>query len=131
MLADVLTAQQALALGLLNQVLLAGELLPTAMQLAARIAQGPLVAYRYMKQNVQAASAESYESLLDREAFTQRLDQRHRRPPRGPGRVHRKARAEFQRPLRPRSGRRELGAELGALARGVRRRSLRSACPQT
>jgi 2-(1,2-epoxy-1,2-dihydrophenyl)acetyl-CoA isomerase len=73
LLADVLTAQQALALGLLNQVLPAGELLPAAMQLAARIAQGPLVAYRYMKQNVQAASAESYESLLDREAFTQRL----------------------------------------------------------
>lgn len=72
LLSDVLTAQQALDLGLLNRMLPAAELIPAAMQLAARIAQGPLVAYRYMKQNVHAASTESYQSLLDREAFTQR-----------------------------------------------------------
>jgi 2-(1,2-epoxy-1,2-dihydrophenyl)acetyl-CoA isomerase len=42
------------------------------MQLAVRIAKGPLVAYRYMKENVHAASTESYQSLLDREGFTQR-----------------------------------------------------------
>ncbi|MGZ5214820.1 MAG: enoyl-CoA hydratase [Caldimonas sp.] len=72
LLSDVLTAQQALELGLLNRVLPAAELMPAAMQLAARVAQGPLVAYRYMKQNVHAASTESYPALLDREAFTQR-----------------------------------------------------------
>lgn len=72
LLADVLTARQALELGLLNRVLPAAELMSAAMQLAARIAQGPQVAYRYMKQNVQAASTESYTALLDREAFTQR-----------------------------------------------------------
>jgi len=71
-LSDVLTAQQAADLGLLNRVLPAAELIPTTMQLAARIAQGPLVAYRYMKQNVHAAATEGYASLLDREAFTQR-----------------------------------------------------------
>jgi 2-(1,2-epoxy-1,2-dihydrophenyl)acetyl-CoA isomerase len=72
LLSDMLTARQALDLGLLNRVLPAAELMPAALQLAARVAQGPLVAYRYMKQNVHAAATESYASLLDREAFTQR-----------------------------------------------------------
>lgn len=72
LLSDVLTAQQALDLGLLNRMLPGAELVPAAMQLAARIAQGPRIAYRYMKENVNAAATESYESLLDREAFTQR-----------------------------------------------------------
>jgi len=72
-LSDVLTAQQALELGLLNRVLPAAELMPAALQLAARIARGPRIAYRYIKQNVEAAAVESYPSVLDREAFTQRL----------------------------------------------------------
>jgi 2-(1,2-epoxy-1,2-dihydrophenyl)acetyl-CoA isomerase len=72
LLSDVITAGDALALGLLNRVLPAAELLPAAMQLAARIAAGPQVAYRYMKENVHAAATESYQQLLDREGFTQR-----------------------------------------------------------
>jgi len=70
-LSDVLTAQQALELGLLNRVLPAAELMTTALQMAARIARGPRVAYRYMKQNVEAAAVEGYQQVLDREAFTQ------------------------------------------------------------
>jgi 2-(1,2-epoxy-1,2-dihydrophenyl)acetyl-CoA isomerase len=57
---------------LLNRVVPDAELMPTAMEWAGRIAQGPRLAYRYMKENVHAASAESYQALLDREAFTQR-----------------------------------------------------------
>ena len=72
MLSDRFTAQQALDLGLLNRVLPGAELMPAVMQLATRIAQGPLIAYRYMKQNVNAAATESYAALLDREAITQR-----------------------------------------------------------
>jgi 2-(1,2-epoxy-1,2-dihydrophenyl)acetyl-CoA isomerase len=71
-LSDPLTAAQALELGLLNRVLAADALMPAAMALAARIAAGPRVAYRYMKDNVHAAATETYQSLLDREAFTQR-----------------------------------------------------------
>jgi 2-(1,2-epoxy-1,2-dihydrophenyl)acetyl-CoA isomerase len=71
-LSDVLSARQALELGLLNRVLPAAELLPAALELATRIARGPRVAYRYMKENVHAASVESYQALLDREGFTQR-----------------------------------------------------------
>ncbi len=72
LLSDKLDAAQALQLGLLNRVLPAAELMPAAMELAQRIAKGPLVAYRYMKENVRAATTESYAALLDREAFTQR-----------------------------------------------------------
>jgi 2-(1,2-epoxy-1,2-dihydrophenyl)acetyl-CoA isomerase len=71
LLSEVLTAQQAMDAGLLNRVLPGTELMDAAMQLAARIAHGPLVAYRYMKENVHAASIESYQSLLDRESFSQ------------------------------------------------------------
>jgi 2-(1,2-epoxy-1,2-dihydrophenyl)acetyl-CoA isomerase len=71
-LSDVLSATQAARLGLLNRVLPAAELMPAALQLAARIAGGPQVAYRYMKENVHAAATESYPQLLDREGFTQR-----------------------------------------------------------
>lgn len=71
-LSDVLSAQQALELGLLNRVLPAEQLLPAAMELAARIAAGPLQAYRYMKENVRHAATEGYAELLDREGFTQR-----------------------------------------------------------
>jgi 2-(1,2-epoxy-1,2-dihydrophenyl)acetyl-CoA isomerase len=72
LLSDVLTAQQALDLALLNRVLPANELMDASLQLAQRIAQGPLIAYRYMKENVHAASTESYQALLDREGFAQR-----------------------------------------------------------
>jgi 2-(1,2-epoxy-1,2-dihydrophenyl)acetyl-CoA isomerase len=72
LLSEVICAAEAQTLGLLNRVLPAAELLPAAMQLAARIAAGPQVAYRYMKENVHAAATESYPQLLDREGFTQR-----------------------------------------------------------
>ena len=71
LLSDVLSAADALQLGLLNRVVPAAELMPAALEMATRIARGPRVAYRYMKQNVEAASVESYQALLDREAFTQ------------------------------------------------------------
>lgn len=72
LLSDVLNAQQALALGLLNRVLPADELMGAAMELATRIAKGPLLAYRYMKENLRHAATEDYAALLDREGFTQR-----------------------------------------------------------
>ena len=71
LLSDVLSAQQALELGLLNRVVAPEALMSTALEMAARIARGPRVAYRYMKQNADAAATETYQQLLDREAFTQ------------------------------------------------------------
>lgn len=70
-LSDVIGASQALELGLVNRVAPATEVLPQALELAARLARGPHTAYRYMKENIDAAAVESYRQLLDREAFMQ------------------------------------------------------------
>ena len=39
-------------------------------ELAKRIANGPLVSYRYMKENVNLAVHSDFRSILDREAMT-------------------------------------------------------------
>jgi 2-(1,2-epoxy-1,2-dihydrophenyl)acetyl-CoA isomerase len=70
-LAEVLSAQQAFDLGLLNRVVPHDEVLPQALELATRIARGPQIALRHMKENVRLASVQDYQSMLDREALTQ------------------------------------------------------------
>jgi 2-(1,2-epoxy-1,2-dihydrophenyl)acetyl-CoA isomerase len=40
------------------------------MEIATRIARGPQVSYRYMKENVRLASQQDYLTMLDREAWT-------------------------------------------------------------
>jgi 2-(1,2-epoxy-1,2-dihydrophenyl)acetyl-CoA isomerase len=69
-LSDVLTPDQALALGLVNRVVPHDQLLNSAREWAGRIARGPQVSYRYMKENVRLASQQDYQSMLDREAWT-------------------------------------------------------------
>ena len=71
-LSESLDAPQVLALGLVNRVLPAGGFLEAALVFARQIASGPQVALRYMKENVGFAATESYQQLLDREAFSQR-----------------------------------------------------------
>ena len=39
-------------------------------EIARRIASGPLVSYRYMKENVNLATHSEFRSILDREAMT-------------------------------------------------------------
>lgn len=70
LLSDVLTAEQALAVGLVNRVVPHGELMPRTFELAARIAGGPQVSFRYIKENVGLASVQDYQTMLDREALT-------------------------------------------------------------
>jgi 2-(1,2-epoxy-1,2-dihydrophenyl)acetyl-CoA isomerase len=69
-LSDVLTAEQALSLGLVNQVAPHEEMLPRVFDLASRIALGPQVALRHIKENVRLASTQDYAAMLDREALT-------------------------------------------------------------
>lgn len=69
-LPDMLTADDALRIGLVNRVFPHDDLLDEAMHLAERIAAGPLVSYRYMKANVHAAGAVDFRTMLDREAET-------------------------------------------------------------
>jgi 2-(1,2-epoxy-1,2-dihydrophenyl)acetyl-CoA isomerase len=67
--ADLLDAQQALALGLVNRVIPDARLEEETMALATRLAQGPRIAYRYMKRNLNAAETGSLPELMDLEAW--------------------------------------------------------------
>ncbi|HET8575729.1 MAG TPA: enoyl-CoA hydratase [Methylomirabilota bacterium] len=67
--ADLLDAQQALALGLVNRVVSDARLEEETMELAGRLARGPRIAYRYMKRNLNAAESGTLKELLDLEAL--------------------------------------------------------------
>jgi 2-(1,2-epoxy-1,2-dihydrophenyl)acetyl-CoA isomerase len=67
--ADLLDAQQALGLGLVNRVVADARLEEETMALASRLARGPRVAYRYMKRNMNAAETASLNDMLDLEAW--------------------------------------------------------------
>jgi 2-(1,2-epoxy-1,2-dihydrophenyl)acetyl-CoA isomerase len=68
MLSDRIGAQEALALGMLNRVLPDAELDAATDAFALRLAQGPSMAYRYIKQNIHAAASFPLEHALDLEA---------------------------------------------------------------
>ncbi len=68
MLGERIGAAEALALGLANRVAPDGELEGETESLARRLALGPTVAYRYMKQNLNAAETMRFEEVLDIES---------------------------------------------------------------
>ncbi len=67
--ADLLDAQQALALGLVNRVVPDARLEEETLGLATRLAKGPRIVYRYMKRNLNAAESGTLKELLDLEAW--------------------------------------------------------------
>src|SRR5262249_36723762 len=67
--ADLLDAQQALAIGLVNRVVPDPRLEEETHALAARIASGPRIAFRYMKRNMNAAESGPLDDVLDLEAW--------------------------------------------------------------
>jgi 2-(1,2-epoxy-1,2-dihydrophenyl)acetyl-CoA isomerase len=67
--AELLDAPQALALGLVNRVIPDARLEQETLAVAARLAAGPRVAYRYMKRNLNAAESGTLKELLDLEAW--------------------------------------------------------------
>jgi 2-(1,2-epoxy-1,2-dihydrophenyl)acetyl-CoA isomerase len=67
-LSDRITAEEALHLGLTNWVCEAQDLQTRARQLATRLAAGPTIAYRYMKENLNRAMAGEVDDCLDLEA---------------------------------------------------------------
>ena len=69
-LADPLDAAEAHRLGLVNRVVAQDQLEQQTRELADRIANGPLISYRYMKANVNFAAAADFRTMLDREAET-------------------------------------------------------------
>ena len=69
-LADILSADEAARLGLVNRIFPQATFPGEVGAIARRIAHGPLVSYRYMKQNVNLAMTSDFRTLLDREAIT-------------------------------------------------------------
>jgi 2-(1,2-epoxy-1,2-dihydrophenyl)acetyl-CoA isomerase len=67
--AELLDAQQALAIGLVNRVVPDARLEEDTVALASRIAAGPRIALRYMKRNLNAAESGALKDCLDLEAW--------------------------------------------------------------
>ena len=67
-LSDRVNAEEALNLGLTNWVCKAEELEEKTMEIALRLANGPGVAYRYMKENLNRAMSGEVDDCLDLEA---------------------------------------------------------------
>ncbi len=68
-LSDVLDAARIEALGLANRVVADEDLAAETMALAERLANGPSVALRYMKRNLNVAETEGLAAGLDSEAY--------------------------------------------------------------
>jgi 2-(1,2-epoxy-1,2-dihydrophenyl)acetyl-CoA isomerase len=67
-LSDRVSADEALRLGLANWVVEPDDLAARTREIAARLAAGPTVAYRYMKENLNRAMAGDVDDCLDLEA---------------------------------------------------------------
>jgi 2-(1,2-epoxy-1,2-dihydrophenyl)acetyl-CoA isomerase len=67
-LSDRVSAEEALRLGLTNWVCEPDQLAGKTREIARRLAQGPTVAYRYMKENLNRAMAGEVDDCLDLEA---------------------------------------------------------------
>jgi 2-(1,2-epoxy-1,2-dihydrophenyl)acetyl-CoA isomerase len=68
MFSDRVPAAEALALGMVNRVVADAELDAATDAFAVRLAQGPSMAYRYIKQNIHAAANQTVENVFDLEA---------------------------------------------------------------
>jgi 2-(1,2-epoxy-1,2-dihydrophenyl)acetyl-CoA isomerase len=71
LLAEPVTAQQAIEMGLVNIVVPGADLLATAAELAARLAAGPTVAYAAIKETIAFSASHDLADSLAREAETQ------------------------------------------------------------
>jgi len=67
-LSDRVNAEEALRLGLANWVVEPDELAAKTREVALRLAKGPIVAYRYMKENLNRAMAGDWDDCMDLEA---------------------------------------------------------------
>lgn len=69
--ADIIDAEEAGRLGIVNRVVPDDELQAETIALARRIAAGPRIALGYMKRNLFAAETEPFQTVLDLEAAHQ------------------------------------------------------------
>ena len=71
--AEILNADDALKFGLVNRVVLAASFADEVHAYAKKIANGPTVAYSYMKANLNFALHGDFRAALEREAYGQTL----------------------------------------------------------
>ncbi len=71
--AEVLGADEALKLGMVNRVVPAATLTEEVRAFATRLAAGPVVAYSYMKAHLNLALKSDLRTILDRESYGQTL----------------------------------------------------------
>ncbi len=71
--ADMIDAAEALKIGLATRVYLAATFRDDVHAFAMKIANGPTVAYSYMKANLNLAVTHEFRELLDREAWGQTM----------------------------------------------------------
>jgi 2-(1,2-epoxy-1,2-dihydrophenyl)acetyl-CoA isomerase len=69
LLGDKIDAQEALRIGLVNQVVADDTLEQQTSVLAKRFAKGPPVAYRYIKRNLNAAETMTLEQVIELESY--------------------------------------------------------------
>jgi 2-(1,2-epoxy-1,2-dihydrophenyl)acetyl-CoA isomerase len=68
LLGDVIDAEEASRLGIVNRLVDDDQLRDEAMALARRVADGPRIALGYMKKNLLAAETEPFQTVLELEA---------------------------------------------------------------
>jgi len=71
--AEVIGAEEALKLGMVNRVVPAATLTDEVRAFAKRLAAGPVVAYSYMKAHLNLALKSDLRTILDRESYGQTL----------------------------------------------------------
>jgi 2-(1,2-epoxy-1,2-dihydrophenyl)acetyl-CoA isomerase len=71
LLAEPVTAEAALEMGLVNAVVEPERVLPAAQELAARLAAGPTTAYAAIKESLAFAATSTLDQALDKEAELQ------------------------------------------------------------
>jgi len=69
-LGDIINAEEAQRINLVNKVVEPEALAETVKEMATRIAHGPLVSFRYMKENINLAVRSDFRTVLDREGMT-------------------------------------------------------------
>ena len=67
LLAEPFTAEQAVEMGMLNAVVAPESVLPAALELATRLAQGPTAAYACIKESLAFAADSTLAAALDKE----------------------------------------------------------------
>ena len=69
-LTDIIDAAEAHRIGLVNRLLPEADFMADVRAIASRIAHGPMISYRWMKENINQSSHADFRTMLDKEAVS-------------------------------------------------------------